>query len=188
MKRGVQRTIIVLVIIGLNILLDQWTKGWARETLQFQQAQSYWGDFFRLTYVENKGAFLSLGSGLSDNLRYWVLHLFPVVLLGALTLYAILSKAINKWQIIAMAFIIGGGVSNVYDRLLYGQVTDFMNMGAFGVRTGIFNFADVSIMIGLGLMLPFAFQKEPEKEEEPAVAKDTPTTEGEDSPKEQAEQ
>lgn len=166
MKRGALRIAIVLGIIALNILLDQVTKGWARETLQFQAPQSFWGDFFRLTYVENKGAFLSMGSGLSDGVRYWVLHLFPVVLLGALTLYAILSKSLNRWQIIAMAFIIGGGISNVYDRLLYGQVTDFMNMGAFGVRTGIFNFADVSIMAGLFIMLPFAFQKEKKEEDE----------------------
>ena len=63
-----------------------------------------------------------------------------------------------------MSFIIGGGISNVYDRIVYEAVTDFMNMGLFGVRTGIFNFADVSIMVGLGIMLPFAFQKEPNQQ------------------------
>ncbi len=165
MKKGAQRILMVVGIIALNILLDQLTKGWARENLQYHVPKSYWGDFFRLTYVENKGAFLSLGSDLSENVRYWVLHLFPVLLLGALTLYAMLSTTLNRWQIIAMSFIIGGGISNVYDRLLYGQVTDFMNMGAFGVRTGIFNFADVSIMAGLFIMLPFAFQKDPTEED-----------------------
>ena len=74
------------------------------------------------------------------------------------------SKALNKWQIVGMSFIIGGGISNVYDRILYSAVTDFMNMGLFGLRTGIFNFADVSIMVGLGIMLPFAFKKDPEGE------------------------
>lgn len=167
MNKKWTRIFLVLGIIVANIGLDQWTKVWARNTLQFRPMESYWNDFFRLIYVENKGAFLSLGSDLSDWTRILVLHFFPAILLAALTLYAMLSKALNKWQIVGMSFIIGGGISNVYDRIVYSAVTDFMNMGLFGVRTGIFNFADVSIMVGLAIMLPFAFQKEePKKEEE----------------------
>ena len=165
MKNKWHRILLVLGIIIANIGLDQWTKVWARETLQFKPMESYWNDFFRLIYVENKGAFLSLGADLSDGVRIVILHFFPAILLAALTLYAMFSRALNKWQIIGMSFIIGGGISNVYDRIVYEAVTDFMNMGLFGVRTGIFNFADVSIMVGLGIMLPFAFQKEPGKEE-----------------------
>lgn len=160
---------LVLVIIVANIGLDQWTKVWARTTLQFQPMKSYWNDFFRLLYVENKGAFLSLGSDLPDFWRTIALHFFPAILLVAITLYAMFSKSLNKWQVIGMSFIIGGGISNVYDRIEYAAVTDFMNMGLFGVRTGIFNFADVSIMVGLAIMLPFAFQKEPTQEETPRV-------------------
>jgi len=170
MNTRMSRVLAVIAIIVANIGLDQWTKIWARETLQFQPPRSYLNDFFKLIYVENKGAFLSMGSELSDGLRMILLHVFPVILLGALTLYAMFSKALNRWQIVGMSFIIGGGISNVVDRIMQGQVTDFMNMGLFGLRTGIFNFADVSIMVGLFIMLPFAFQKEPEavvvKEEE----------------------
>lgn len=164
MKNKWNRVLIVLGLIVANIGLDQWTKIWARETLQFKPMESYLNDFFRLIYVENKGAFLSLGSNLSDSLRTVVLHFFPAILLVALTFYAMFSKALNKWQVIGMSFIIGGGISNVYDRIVYQAVTDFMNIGLFGVRTGIFNFADVSIMVGLGIMLPFAFQKDPSEQ------------------------
>ncbi|RME97064.1 MAG: signal peptidase II [Bacteroidetes bacterium] len=160
MERNINRIILVLVTIGANIGLDQWTKMWARQELQFAPPRSYWNDFFRLLYVENKGAFLSLGSELPEGLRVVLLHVFPVVLLGALMVYAMFSRALNRWQIIGMSFIIGGGISNVVDRIMMGQVTDFMNMGLFGIRTGIFNFADVSIMLGLAIMLPFAFRKE----------------------------
>jgi signal peptidase II len=160
MKANVNRIILVLLAIGANIGLDQWTKVWARQELQFAPPRSYWNDFFRLLYVENKGAFLSLGSDLPEGIRILLLHIFPVVLLGALTVYAMFSRAINRWQIVGMSFIIGGGISNVVDRIMMGQVTDFMNMGLMGLRTGIFNFADVSIMVGLLIMLPFAFRKE----------------------------
>ena len=72
-------------------------------------------------------------------------------------------RTVNTWQIIAYSFILGGGVSNIYDRLLYGSVVDFMNMGIGTLRTGIFNFADVSIMIGLFMILPYLFKKPPPK-------------------------
>jgi signal peptidase II len=166
MKRGFVRIAIVVGIVLLNVGCDQVTKQMARDTLQYSSTRSYLDDFFRLTYVENKGAFLSLGSELSDQLRYWVLHIFPVVLLVGLFFYALFSRSLLKWQIIALAFIIGGGISNVVDRLLHGQVVDFMNVGIGGLRTGIFNFADMSIMLGLFIMLPFAFRKQKTEPEE----------------------
>lgn len=164
MERGIIRIVVVLVTVGLNIGLDQVTKVMARAQLLGHPPRSYWNDFFRLMYVENKGAFLSLGSDLSDQVRYWVLHIFPVVLLTGMLFYVMLNRTLDRLQIISLAFIIGGGLSNVYDRLVYGQVTDFMNMGLGGLRTGVFNFADVSIMIGLGLMIPSALRKEQPKE------------------------
>ena len=167
MKRGWQRIALVLAIIIGNVILDQATKSWATASLQHVPPETYWGGFFRLTYVENTGAFLSGGSSLPEGIRYWVLSIFPTLLLLGLMYYTMFSKALNKWQIIGLAFIVGGGLSNIYDRLLYGRVVDFMNMGLGELRTGIFNFADVSIMVGLAIMLPFAFRK-PTAAPEPA--------------------
>jgi signal peptidase II len=161
MKPQLARIAIVLLTVGANVTFDQVTKQIAREKLMGHPPISYWNDFFRLLYVENRGAFLSLGADLSDQLRYWVLHIFPVVLLVGMLIYVMFNRQLDRLQVLSLAFIIGGGLSNVYDRLVYGQVTDFMNMGLFGIRTGVFNFADVSIMIGLGLMLPSAFRKPP---------------------------
>ncbi len=155
----------VVVIVLINVGCDQVTKQLAREELMSVGQISYLGDFFRLSYVENKGAFLSLGAGLSDQLRYWALLILPAALLVGLLFYTLFSQNINRWQAIAFGFIIGGGISNVYDRILYGQVVDFMNMGLGSLRTGIFNFADVSIMAGLAIMLPMIFKKEKEEEE-----------------------
>ena len=75
------------------------------------------------------------------------------MLLG-LFAYIAFAKHMNIWQTIAFSAILGGGISNIYDRLLYGGVIDFMNMGFGSLRTGIFNIADICIMIGLFMMLP----------------------------------
>lgn len=159
MKKGWKRAVLIFLIIAVNIGCDQQTKQMAKEHLEPTEQISYLNDFFRLTYVENTGAFLSLGSDFSGGIRYWVLKIFPVVLLLGLLLYTFFSNNLNSWSIIAFSFILGGGISNIYDRLLYNGVIDFMNMGFPGLRTGIFNFADVSIMVGLFMMLPTLFQK-----------------------------
>ena len=154
----------VLIILGIalsSISCDQLTKSWATETLKGKPAKSYLNNTFRLTYVKNEGAFLSLGSKLSEKFHYWALKIFPIVLLVGLLLHMLFSKSLTMWQLIAFSFILGGGISNIYDRVLFGNVIDFMNMGIDSLRTGIFNFADVSIMTGLFMMLPTMFSKKP---------------------------
>lgn len=158
-----QRIIWVLVIIVANILLDQLTKYLAFHHLAGQGSFSYLGDTFKLLYVENKGAFLSLGAGQSEVVRHWALKIMPVILLLGLLIYTFFSDQLSRLQYIAFSFILGGGISNVYDRLLYNQVGDFMNMGIGSLRTGIFNFADVSIMLGLGIMI-WNLIRQPKKE------------------------
>ena len=54
---------------------------------------------------------------------------------------------------IGVCFLIGGGIGNIYDRIVYGSVTDFLHMDFVLFKTGIFNMADVSIMTGIGLLL-----------------------------------
>lgn len=163
MKINAKRILGVLIIVALNIGLDQISKAIARAELMGRPPRSFLGDLFRLGYVENRGAFLSIGAGLSDQLRYWALTVVPVFILSGLLLYTLFSRQLTRWQTLAFSFILGGGISNVYDRLLFGQVVDFMNLGIGSLRTGIFNFADVSIMVGLFMMLPFLFtNKKPE--------------------------
>ena len=152
------RTLIIVAIAATNIACDQVTKKWATNTLQGKPTEVYLNDFFRLTYVMNDGAFLSLGSDLPGSLRFWTLKVFPVALLVGLFFYLVFSKTMSIWQIIAFSFILGGGISNIYDRLLYGEVVDFMNLGIPNwIRTGIFNFADTSIMTGFFMMIPSFF-------------------------------
>ena len=70
--------------------------------------------------------------------------------------YLILNRDFTKAQSLGLALIASGGISNFVDRAINnGRVVDFMHMdsGYGWVKTGIFNFADVSIMIGLGIMI-----------------------------------
>ena len=53
----------------------------------------------------------------------------------------------------ATGFIIGGGIGNIYDRFVYGSVTDFFHIDFVIFQTGIFNMADVSVMVGMFILL-----------------------------------
>jgi signal peptidase II len=74
--------------------------------------------------------------------------------LAALLAYLFITKPQNPIVGVSIALIVGGGVSNLIDRLRYGgYVVDFLNVGIGPVRTGIFNVADMAIMLGVVLWL-----------------------------------
>lgn len=154
----------ILAVVIVTVGLDQWTKKLAVDHLQNADDQLVLGEFFRLTFAKNRGAFLSLGSELDEGMRNILLNLVPAILLIVLFVYLLREKRINRWQVIGLAAIVGGGLSNIIDRILFGYVVDFMHMKVGNLQTGIFNIADVAIMIGMGIMLRYAFQKQPEEE------------------------
>lgn len=76
------------------------------------------------------------------------------VLLLILTAYLLLNRDLHRLELVAGALIIGGGTSNLLDRLLNnGAVVDFLNVGIGPLRTGIFNVADMTIMLGVAVWL-----------------------------------
>lgn len=162
-----QRLYILLATVLVAVGLDQWTKQLAIEHLQGAPDSFYLGDILRLTYAQNTGAFLSLGSELGPTLRPILLNLFPALLLIGLVYYIFREARLNGWQIVALSLIVGGGLSNIIDRLAYGYVVDMLHLRVGGLQTGIFNVADMAIMAGMFIMLPFAFRSE--KKEEPVV-------------------
>jgi len=143
----------VLVILGLLVACvgcDQTTKTLARDHLQNRPVICLLGDTVRLQYTENPGAFLSLGASLPQHWRSSVFTLGSAILVGGALLYAFLAARMRPLQTVAIALICGGGIGNLLDRIRYdGLVTDFLNVGAGGLRTGIFNVADMALMLGL---------------------------------------
>jgi signal peptidase II len=66
----------------------------------------------------------------------------------------IVNTDLDRFMIVGLCCIIGGGIGNLYDRILYSSVTDFMHIDLGGIfKTGIFNMADVSVMLGTGLLI-----------------------------------
>lgn len=149
--------LVLLVSVLLCVGCDQASKRVAAQVLKGTQTQSFLGDVFRLTYAENSGAFLGLGGGWPEPLRWLAFTGAALVVVGVSLGWVVAQLRQPRHQplmVWAMALVAAGGAGNLVDRLLRdGRVIDFMNLGLGPVRTGIFNVADVQIMVGLALLL-----------------------------------
>lgn len=159
MKAKVLRGFVILIVLVANIGCDQISKKIVRDRISDDERISIISNYFTLMKVENSGAFLSLGDSLPQTFKFIILSLLPLFILGIGLGYLILKTALSKRMMLGFAFVIGGGIGNIYDRLLYGSVTDFLHIDLGVVQTGVFNLADVSIMMGVFIVLMDSFLK-----------------------------
>ena len=146
-----RRTHVLLLLTSIaTIGCDRVTKEVA-STLVNLPVQSLWGDTVRLELTENTGAFLGLGADWPESARTAIFVLGTGVLLATM----LIAAARSRWTLAArlgVAFMAAGGLSNLIDRVAYGSVVDFLNIGVGSLRTGIFNVADVAILAGVALV------------------------------------
>lgn len=148
------RTAGIILIIAINIVIDQISKVWVRANFAYGEIKQIIGDSFVMQYVENKGAFLGMGSEMNETLRLLLLLVLPTLVLGYLIYYLITNSALDKLSLFAFCCIAGGGISNVFDRIAFGSVTDFFYIYLNDtIRTGIFNIADMSVTFGMLVLL-----------------------------------
>ena len=153
-------------LVGLGIVLatigcDRATKHLAQEHLADRPGRHYLADTLRLQYVENRGAFLGLGS----DLPAWGRNALFVVGTGLLLVFVLataLRSSVSGVRLLGLALLWAGGASNLVDRMVRGSVTDFLNVGIGPLRTGIFTVADVAITAGsLFLLLELQADRRP---------------------------
>ncbi len=143
--------LVVLIAIGGTIGCDRVTKHVAATRLAEAPRQSFLADTVRLEYAENPGAFLSLGADWPRPVRTLVLGAGNAI---ALTFLVVAMR--RRWPtptLFGLALFVAGGASNLVDRIVQGTVVDFMNVGIGPLRTGIFNVADMAIMLGAVIVM-----------------------------------
>jgi signal peptidase II len=100
------------------------------------------------THIRNHGGVFGLlqGSG-------WLFALISMLLLAAVSLYLALGSSIQRYEFVCFGFIVGGGASNIIDRLVYGSVIDFIDIQHIPYWNYVFNTADVMVHVGIWPML-----------------------------------
>ncbi len=105
--------------------------------------------FFYITNCHNEGAAFSLFSGN-------VLFLIFITLIVLFLIYRTINKEnVNKIRILAYGLLLGGILGNLYDRIFYGYVIDYLDFVIFKFNFAIFNLADAAIVIGAILLILF---------------------------------
>jgi len=144
--------VLLLIAVVATIGCDQVTKRMATSSLAGTSGRSYLGGVVRVAYVENTGGFLGLGGELPPAARTAIFTgATGIMLLGMIAIA--IRERLQGLPLTGVALFVAGGASNWVDRLAYGRVVDFMNVGVGPVRTGIFNVADMALLLGGALLL-----------------------------------
>lgn len=167
--RTSKRLLLIFTLLISCVGCDQASKSVAKTYLSETDAISFVGESVRLQLAKNYGAFLSLGDSLPASWRSGLLLGGVSLVLVCLIAYSLVATALTPFSVSAIALAVGGGLSNLIDRLQYGgYVVDFINLGFGPLRTGIFNLADVAIMAGvIGLVLSGSTGRASNKTTEP---------------------
>lgn len=158
---------LITIVLGSCVGCDQVSKQAALRWLREAPPSSFLGDTVRLTYLENRGAFLGMGADWSEFSRWLAFSLAATVLvLGALAFtirHLSQLPPASRWfdrdraPALGALLLAAGGIGNLIDRFTRdGAVVDFMNVGLGSLRTGVFNVADVQIMAGVAVMMLFS--------------------------------
>lgn len=147
-----QKMLVSAAIVAVSVVVDQWVKWLAAQNLRGRPGFEYFGGAVQFEYVENTGAFLSLGAQMSPEART-LFFVVGVLFILAFCVFSLVRTARSWMSVVALALVISGGIGNLIDRVSRGSVIDFVHMGLGPVRTGVFNVADVAISVGLVLML-----------------------------------
>ncbi|MES9993201.1 MAG: signal peptidase II [Candidatus Thiodiazotropha sp.] len=135
----------------LVILLDQSTKQLAESTLTLYESVRVM-PYFDLTLLYNKGAAFSF---LSDQggWQRWFFIVLAIVVCTVLVGWLWRLKREEQWVAVSLSLIIGGAVGNLIDRILFGQVIDFLHFHYQQHYFPAFNIADSAITLGVIIML-----------------------------------
>lgn len=149
-----KRIVLTVIVLISCVGCDQASKSVAQSLLSETDVWSFWSDTVRLQLAHNHGAFLGLGSSFPEVLRDGLFSLGVAGMLIALLGYILFSKSASPSSILAYALLLAGGLGNLIDRLIYGgYVVDFINIGIGPLRTGVFNVADVVVVVGALMLL-----------------------------------
>lgn len=140
-------------VLVLALGCDQAAKQVAVGQLAASPPISLAGDVVRFELAANPGGFLGLGRGLPDGVRGLVFTALVPAVLALLCALALRSRVSLRFAV-ALGLVAGGGLGNWLDRLRHdGAVTDFVSLGVGGLRTGIFNLADLAVIAGVVLLV-----------------------------------
>jgi len=144
---------IVGVWVAAIVICDQITKAIVDRTMSLYDSIPIIDGLFNLTYVRNTGAAFGIFAGSHEVFRRPFLIGVSIVAIGFILVMLRRLREDATGLAVALAFILGGAIGNLIDRIVYGEVIDFLDVYWSTYHWPAFNIADSFITIGVTITL-----------------------------------
>ena len=149
-----RRRVVPFLLAAIVVVLDRLTKGAIKAHVSANDTITVIPGMFNIVHSENPGIAFGMLSTATGPWRDVLLIGFSVAVLVAIS--AMLLRPASRRDLVlrvALGFILGGAFGNLYDRIVNGTVTDFVEVHAGQHYFPAFNVADSAITVGAGLLL-----------------------------------
>lgn len=155
-KETIKKIIIYLSIVILGFVLDRISKILVVNNLEFGISKQIEliPNLLYFTYVKNTGGAWSILSNAT-----WLLAIISTLAVVGISYY-MFKKQLKLSYFICGALIVAGGLGNLFDRVFYGAVVDFIETYPFGYSYPVFNIADIFVVVGAIYMIIYMFYEE----------------------------
>jgi signal peptidase II len=151
------RRLPAFALAGIWFCLDRATKLLVQANMGREDVIAVIPGFFDLIYTENRGmAFSLLAEGESEWRSFFLIGVTALVLaFVACILWQTSPKglAASRWSRTGLSLVLGGALGNLYDRVVRGAVTDFLDFHVAGYHWPAFNVADMGLTVGVALVV-----------------------------------
>ncbi|WP_462409944.1 signal peptidase II [Neobacillus sp. Marseille-QA0830] len=130
------------------ILLDQFTKWLILTKMYFGESIPVIENVLYITSHRNRGAAWGILQG-----QMWLFYLITIIVIAAIIYYMQTHAKGKRLLGVSLAFMLGGAIGNFIDRVFRKEVVDFIHSFIFGYNFPVFNIADSSLVIGVGLLI-----------------------------------
>lgn len=160
--RSVKRKRFIVLIVGLVVVLDQFTKSILVHNLPLYGKIVVVPGFFNIVHWRNPGAaFGFLNFGTTAAIAFLIItSVAAIILIGFF-----IRQAQSRGSVVALSMVAGGAFGNLIDRVRHGEVIDFLDFHAWGYHWPAFNVADSAITVGVAFALLFYYLHEADFED-----------------------
>jgi signal peptidase II len=148
-----RQRVFYLWIAGAIVAVDQATKALVDRYMELHESHTIIEGLARLTYVRNRGAAFGILSDADLPYQSILFSLISLIALGAIAVYAWKLPVTSRLPQLALAFIMGGAVGNLLDRMRLGYVIDYVDVYWGRHHWPAFNVADSAISVGVALLV-----------------------------------
>jgi signal peptidase II len=160
MQSNLRSRLPYLVLVFLILVCDRVSKSAIASRFELGQPVPIIDGTFNITYVQNTGVAFGILSALSSPVKVLLLCVVAGIAAVVVIIYSLRNEPRNRLLQGALALVLAGALGNLYDRIRYGYVIDFLEFHARGYFWPSFNVADTSISIGVMLLVWEMFRNE----------------------------